>query len=353
MVTLERGELLFGGEREEAGRYGIHRNNLRALLEYLEAHQLMAWPEGRGHRRPVRLLLVDYWPDRLRVDDAGATPVDGNEGPLDVPQEGPSGGPENSAPALDVSQVSGPEKDRRRDRKRDHSYSNSKNSKDSKNTVEDVPPSAGGAPAGSDLREDHPEHPTHRLMRLLVDLGYSGWQLTGSLYAEQAAVVRRLHKRHGPDQVGLAMGRMRNLFPWCQDHRPPFSAYDVEKQFSKALATAAPPPARGVAHRSADPNFDVGQDLRERAQRGRQEEEKERRKQESYRAALDRWRAEARAALMLQPSEVQQRYAREAREFYDRLAFARSRTPEERRRLREEMALKLYGDAHGLPMPVP
>jgi hypothetical protein len=59
-VLIQPGEVLFS-VREAARWWGWGEKAVRVFVEHLEAQGLVAYPEGKEHRRLFRLALPDYW----------------------------------------------------------------------------------------------------------------------------------------------------------------------------------------------------------------------------------------------------------------------------------------------------
>lgn len=181
------------------------------------------------------------------------------------------------------------------------------------------------------------EKSTNRLMAMVHKLGLDeDPRLTGPLWAKQARVIGRLVEQHGADATEAAIRGVPNLWPWSEPDGPPWDAFDVERQFMRAVA------AQGRAE-SAKRVAGAGRQAARRYAQQKEAREKE------HERELEKWLKRATRAIREEPREVQREYAVRAEE---ELADVYGRTSKEfRRRMVRHIGLRLYGEEHGDPPP--
>lgn len=334
----------------EAERYGVTRWTVRALVAHLEERNLVLFPNGTGFRSAYPMRLTPRWangeaPPKLSAQAAAHTAAQ-----EESRQDAGSGN--GAAQELAQGAAQNPPKKRRRASTHERVVqepiplplppmgAGQEQEAGEKPSGDKSPAADGGADGQIDRR-----HPVHRLMELLVVIGYNGHQLTGKPYGEQAAAIKRMVEARGEQQVETAIKRMRNLFEYSRDSRPPFSAFDLERKFDKAMAaTVADGASTGVAAAVTPAKREPTTEERR---------ERERQRQARFQVRKDAWLGQVEELARTAPREEVRKYADEARAFCATLPIWKNADPDRKRQMVKEIALQRFGEARGLPAPIP
>lgn len=253
-VRLEPGEVLFSA-REAAGWWGWTEKAVRIFAEHLEAEGLIAYPEGKEHRRLFRLKLSDFWGASRGESEGESKGARKSRGSKDLGAAGAQGGAHTGAHtgARD-------KEDRKKDRKEDR--------KEETTTVPSEPackpaearPSLalvrGGLPDDAEWAGDVPERLTTQQVLVAwiqVWTNAQGARPSSAVVSKQGAAAKRIAERYPGQEVAAAFIGMSQTYPFSKGAS--WDLFTLERRFTEAIGNAGSAPELKQAQERLDFDF--------------------------------------------------------------------------------------------------